>query len=97
MEQGHPRTVNEGDTREIQGKSPTFVQSLVTARFEFIDRLANDLTFYQQRHRVTGRFSNRYPYHQLHTLRTLSVVQVKSQFIPRHCHVSQHAEKKEDI
>ncbi len=72
MEEGHPRTVNEGDTREIQGKSPTFGESLITARIEFIDRLANDLTFYQQRHCVTGRLSNRYPYHQLHTLGTLS-------------------------
>jgi hypothetical protein len=47
MEEGHPRTVNEGDTREIEGKSPTFGERLITARPEFVDRHANDLTFYQ--------------------------------------------------
>jgi hypothetical protein len=96
MEQRHARTVNEGDAREIQGKPPTFGQSLITARTEFIDRRANDLAFYQQRRCVAGRLSNRYPYHQFHILGTLSVMQVKSQFISRLELSSQHYENKQD-
>jgi hypothetical protein len=94
MEQGHPRTVNEGDTREIQGKSPTFGESLITARTNFVNGLANDLAFYEQGHSVACRLSYRYPYHLLHTLGTLSVMQVKSQFIPWHSAMPQRIEHK---
>lgn len=97
MEKGHPGTVNEGDTRKIQGKAPTFGESPITTRIDFIDRLANDLTLYQQRHGVTSRLCNRYPYHQLHTLGTPFRMQVKSQFVSWLSRVSQGAENIKDI
>ena len=45
MEERHPLTINEGDTREIQDEAPAFGESLVTRRIECIDRVAYDLTF----------------------------------------------------
>jgi hypothetical protein len=47
MEKRHPLTVNEGDTREVQGDAPTLSQSLIARRIEFIDRLASNLAFQQ--------------------------------------------------
>jgi hypothetical protein len=45
MEERHPLTINEGDTREIQGEAPAFGKSLIARRIECIDRVACDLTF----------------------------------------------------
>jgi hypothetical protein len=45
MEKRHPLTVNEGDTREVQGEAPAFGKSLITRRIECIDSVACDLTF----------------------------------------------------
>jgi hypothetical protein len=45
MEECHPLTVNEGDTREVQGEAPACGESLITRRIECIDRVACDLTF----------------------------------------------------
>ena len=97
MEECYPFAVDERDTRHIQGEPPAFGESLLTTRIQLFARVANDLTLYQHGHGTTRRLGNRYPYHQLRTLGTPFVMQVKSQFVRCLFQAPQHAEKIKDI